>query len=306
MTGRHDVDESEMTQHPSSDEPRDDRQVDLEGLLDVDEDPRVEELLLAISGRLTVPPDELTTRRHLKAMKRARTGILTHVARRTAGAAAVALLGAGVLAGGGLLPDDMQRGVAEAASRVGIELPRPAEEADEASDGTAGEHAPESVEPPAAERAPLPERVPPDDLPLGDAPAVDRSGVTEDRVPDGAPPSERPGQQRPDDPGRDLAPQPPAAEEGDRARDRLGDREVPAPQRDRAGAGAGDGVRGSDSGTESGDDRAGTRGSDAGNDRAGTGGSNAGDRTGDDRDARGAQADDPGPGTPDREGKAGR
>jgi hypothetical protein len=139
------VDVSEMPQHPRSDRPRDDEArgpvpdldaadldapdldaPDLDDLLDEDEDPRVAALLGVVTTRLRVPPDELTRHRHLAAMRAATgRGLLLRVAQRTGVAAAAALVLGGVLAGGGWLPDPIQREVADAAAQVGIELPRP-------------------------------------------------------------------------------------------------------------------------------------------------------------------------------------
>jgi hypothetical protein len=140
-------------------EPLDDM---IDDLLDGEDDPELAALLGAVGTRLSVPPDELTRRRHLTAMERegASPSLLLRVAQRTGVAAAAAMVVGGLLAGGGWLPDPIQREVADAAAQVGIQLPRPeapervgheAEEADDpAGDPADGADAPSSPGPDTA------------------------------------------------------------------------------------------------------------------------------------------------------------
>jgi hypothetical protein len=95
-----------------------------EPLLDPGEDPRVGDALASIAQALSVPPDEMTARRHRNAIARARQVQPLVIARRSVatGVAAAVLIGA--LAVGGALPRSVQDTVADLASRVGIVLPR--------------------------------------------------------------------------------------------------------------------------------------------------------------------------------------
>jgi hypothetical protein len=159
----------------------------------VDEHAAVQALLGTITTRLTEAPDELTRRRHLAAMRRAGTrSLLLRVAQRTGAAAAVALVAGGLLAGGGLLPDPVQREVADRAAQVGIELPRPASPDEAGSEPRDADEAPETVEPAAPDETPRPER--------GPAGADDHGRATSDDArddigvaPDVADADERPG-----------------------------------------------------------------------------------------------------------------
>jgi len=100
------------------------------------EDPRVAATLAAVVSRLTEAPDELTARRHLDAISDAvhasdasqpTSRLGRHLLRRSAIASAAAVVMVVMLAGGGLLPDPAQQLMAEAAHRVGVFLPQPAD-----------------------------------------------------------------------------------------------------------------------------------------------------------------------------------
>jgi hypothetical protein len=99
-----------------------------EPLLDPDEDPRVEAALVALASALQAPPDELTARRHRNAIAAANGHLGQTLLRRTATATAVAAVLAVLLAFAGALPENAQRIAADLASRVGLMLPRPAED----------------------------------------------------------------------------------------------------------------------------------------------------------------------------------
>jgi hypothetical protein len=95
-------------------------------LLDPEEDPRVSDALGAITSALTTAPDDLTAQRHRRAIANARRTQPLVIAQRAAATGAVAAGLVVALAVGGVLPDPAQQVAADVASRVGIELPRPA------------------------------------------------------------------------------------------------------------------------------------------------------------------------------------
>jgi hypothetical protein len=95
-----------------------------EPLLDPGEDPRVGDALASIAQALSVPPDEVTARRHRNAIVRARQLQPVVLARRSAATGIAAAVLVGALAVGGALPSSVQDTVADLASRVGIDLPR--------------------------------------------------------------------------------------------------------------------------------------------------------------------------------------
>lgn len=89
-------------------------------------DARVRAVLCAAHERFRQAPDEVTRRRHLSGAHRARRRVaarrrLGRVARRGAVAAIVLY----ALAAAGLLPDGLQRTVADAGTVVGVRLPSP-------------------------------------------------------------------------------------------------------------------------------------------------------------------------------------
>jgi hypothetical protein len=92
--------------------------------LDPGNDPRVDDALASIAQALTVPPDELTARRHRRAIARARQLQPVVLARRSAATGVAAAVLVGALAVGGALPGSVQDTVADLAGRVGLDLPR--------------------------------------------------------------------------------------------------------------------------------------------------------------------------------------
>ena len=102
----------------------------LEQLFDPQEDPRVAAAFRSIERELGTPPDEVTVQRHRRAV---RAELAPVGPRQIVGRAVVAgLASAAAVAGlavAGLLPATAQDIVADAAALVGLELPRPHQDA---------------------------------------------------------------------------------------------------------------------------------------------------------------------------------
>jgi hypothetical protein len=216
-----------MSHDPRSEMPRDDeaggavheRLDDLiDDLLDGEDDARLAALLGAVGTRLNVPPDELTRRRHLTAMGRecAPTPLLLRVAQRTGVAAAAAVLVGGVLAGGGWLPDPIQREVADAAAQVGIQLPRPEapEMGDHGADDPTGPQTDDRDDASSSEHDTTDAGDDPARTPAGDEaePTGDRGAPERDGHP--GPTTPLPEQDAPREPGPDLV-EPPQMDPGE-------------------------------------------------------------------------------------------
>lgn len=147
-------------QRHSHEPPRD----PLDALFDAEDDPRVGAVLQAVRTRLAEEPDELTVRRHLKAMRAAKPATLARrLLQRSAVAVAAAMVLTATLAAVGSLPGPVQEIAADAAQKVGIQLPRPP-----APDVSLPDTAPDEVELPelpdeASDEAltRVPEQVPP-------------------------------------------------------------------------------------------------------------------------------------------------
>jgi hypothetical protein len=108
---------------PTEDLPADPAAEDalLDGVEDADE---LEVLLGHLAERLTEMPDELTSRRHLAAMRDAHIPSRPRLGRRVSAIAAVAVAASAlVLASAGMLPPPVQRVASETVARVGIDWP---------------------------------------------------------------------------------------------------------------------------------------------------------------------------------------
>ena len=164
-----DTGEMTDTQHEPTPFPGPERDP-LDELFDAEDDPRVDAVLHAVGARLSEGPDELTARRHLKAMRQAvptrtATPLVRRLVLRTAAATGVAAALTLVLAFTGSLPAPAQQLASDTASRFGIQLPgAQAEEAE--ADGFV--ELPDEI----PDHARIPEQVPvpggqgqPDELP---------------------------------------------------------------------------------------------------------------------------------------------
>lgn len=190
-----------------SDHPAEAGHVDVEPLADPVEEPELAAFLTGAERSLTAGPDELTARRHLAAMRhqpatRHRTSGLGLRVAGVAAAAAVAVVA--TLGGFGALPAPAQQVLADVAERVGLQLPRPAQDA-----------VPEFA--PPADGLPVPEHVPgpPDGLDERGVPGTPwgEEGILEPGRGHEAPPVELP-EDAVD--GRERAPEtPPPAPEPD-------------------------------------------------------------------------------------------
>ncbi|MFA9443972.1 hypothetical protein [Egicoccus sp. AB-alg6-2] len=100
----------------------------LDELTGPQDDPRVEVVLCTIADRLQAPPDEMTARRHRRAIVAELPLGPVGILRRSGIAGVAAAVAVFALALGGLLPAPVQQVAADAAARVGILLPRPTAE----------------------------------------------------------------------------------------------------------------------------------------------------------------------------------
>ncbi len=190
----------------------------LDEVFDVEDDARVESVLRAVGSRLSEPPDEFTSRRHIRSMHAARPALPPRVVvQRSVATAAAAVALVGALAAFGSLPAPAQQVAANVAEVLGIELQRP----------------------PAVVVDATEDEVPPSELP---ALPDEASPTAKDEVPDTAPPSERAADralERTEDRGLDPSNLPTWLDERVRTFDR------PQPQDDGppAGTDPADGVR---------------------------------------------------------------
>ncbi|MEX2503709.1 MAG: hypothetical protein WD378_02595, partial [Egicoccus sp.] len=132
----------------------------LDELFGPQDDPRVDAALRAIGDRLLEAPDDLTARRHRRAMAAARPVGIRQVVQRTAVAGVAAAVAAFALAVGGLLPGPAQEVVADLASLVGLDLPRPEPSGDVVGEptpsGSTVEEIPDGGEAPSTPVPPVP------------------------------------------------------------------------------------------------------------------------------------------------------
>jgi hypothetical protein len=133
----YDVDERDM-HDPSLPEPLPHLLDELleDGAADPADDARVRAVLHAIHEQLPAAPDEVTQRRHLARAARVRRQMAAQrQAARLARTAAVAGILVFALAAAGVLPNGLQRTVANAGTVVGVSLPSPSPAAPAGEDG---------------------------------------------------------------------------------------------------------------------------------------------------------------------------